>query len=71
MKYLEVKGARRPEVEGRHRMAACRGKEDRSLIRCVMPFWGSSLRPNLLPLVVVVHWFFILVYWVRFFFILG
>ena len=33
-----------------------------------MPFWGSSLRPNLLPLVVVVHWFFILVYQVRFFF---
>ena len=35
-----------------------------------MPFWSSSLRPNLLPLVVVVRWFFILVYWVRFFYFL-
>ena len=43
------------------------GEEDWSLIRCVLPFWSLSLRLDLRPLVIVVRWFLILVYWVRFF----
>ena len=34
--YLEVKGARRPEVEGQGRWAARQDEEDRSLIECVL-----------------------------------
>ena len=49
MKYLglEVEGAGRPKAEGRRYRVACRGKEDRSLIRCILPFWRSSLRLDL------------------------
>uniref|UniRef100_A0A7N2L0N4 Phytocyanin domain-containing protein n=1 Tax=Quercus lobata TaxID=97700 RepID=A0A7N2L0N4_QUELO len=48
MKYLEVEGVGRPEAEGRHCWAACRGEKDRSSIRCVLLFWSSSSRPDLL-----------------------
>ena len=47
MKYLKVEGAGRLEVEGR----CHRGEEDRSSIsdaRCVLVFWSSSLRLDVL-----------------------
>ena len=66
MKYLKVARPGRPKAKGRHRQATRRGKEGRSLIRCVLPFWSSSLRSDICLLVVVVDWFLISVYWVRF-----
>ena len=60
MKYLEVERVGRPETEGQRRRAACRGKEDRSPIRCVLPFWSLSLRPDLAISLSVC--------WVKFFF---
>ena len=66
MKYLKVAGPGRPKAEGRHHQETRRGEEGRSLIRCVLPFWSSSLRSDICLLVVVVRWFLILVYWVRF-----
>ena len=60
MKYLEVERVGRPETEGQRRQAACRGKEDRSPIRCVLPFWSLSLRPDLAISLSVC--------WVKFFF---
>ena len=47
MKYLKVAGPGRPKAEGRHHQETRRGEEGRSLIRCVLPFWSLSLRPNL------------------------
>ena len=67
MKYLEVEGVGKSETEGRRRRAARQGEEDQSPIQCVLPFWSSSLRLDLRPLVIVFRWFLILVYWVRFF----
>ena len=61
MKYLEVERVGRPETEGQRRQAACRGKEDRSPIRCVLPFWSLSLRPDLAISLSVC--------WVKFFFL--
>ena len=66
MKYLKVAGPGRPKAEGRHHQETRRGEEGRSLIRCVLPFWSSSLRSDICLLVVVVGWFLISVYWVRF-----
>ena len=69
MKYLKVKGVGSPEAEGWRRRAARRGEEDWSSIsdaRCVLVFWSSSLRLDVMidvlyclrqrrhPLVVVV-----------------
>ena len=66
MKYLEVEGAGRPEVDGRRRWAQWRGEEDRSgsTLRCSFhPFeWeikfearSGGRSPPSVPLVVVAH----------------
>ena len=81
MKYLKVKGVGSLEAEGWYRRAARRAEEDWSSIsdaRCVLVFWSSSLRLDVMidvlcclrqkrhPLVVVVDdW------WGFFFFRLG